>query len=115
MSKETHIIDATNQPIGRLASRVVQILMGKHKPNFDPSKDMGDIVIVKNIKKVKITGKKFKEKKYYSHSGYLGGLKVRSFQERFEKDPIKLFREIVAGMLPKNKLRKKRLKKLIVE
>ncbi len=109
---KTHIIDASGKSLGRLACKVAKLLMGKHKVNFDPSKDMGDFVVVKNVEKMKITGKKMEQKKYYSHSGYLGSLKERSLKELFEKDPRKVLWEAVWGMLPKNKLRKKRMKKL---
>lgn len=109
---KTHIIDATGKSLGRLASQVAILLLGKHKPHFDPSKDMGDFVIVKNVEKMKITGKKMKQKKYYSHSGYLGSLKEIPLERLFQKSPEKVLWEAVYGMLPKNKLRKKRMKKL---
>lgn len=110
-----HIIDATNKSLGRLATEVARLLIGKHKVNYVPYKDLGDRVIVKNIKKVKLLPKKIKQKKYYSYSGYPGGLKIRTLEAMFQKDPAKTFRRIVSNMLPKNKLRKSRLKKLIIE
>lgn len=113
--RETHIIDATGKPLGRLATQVSVLLLGKNKPQFDPSRDVGDFVVVKNIEKVKITGKKLEQKKYYRHSGYLGGLKEMTLKKRLEQDPKKLFRDVVAKMLPKNKLRKKFLRRLKFE
>ena len=115
IERKTHIIDATNQTLGRLASKIAVLLMGKEKTNFQYSVDTGDFVIVKNVSKIKVTGKKMKEKKYYSHSGYLGGLKEKKLIEVFQKDPAKLLRMVVMGMLPKNKLRKKRIKRLKIE
>lgn len=115
MEKEKIIIDATNQPLGRLASKIAILLQGKHKSNFDPSKDEGPFVIVKNVEKMKISGKKMEKKKYYFHSGYLGGLKEIKLAEMFKKDPQKVLKLAVLGMLPKNKLRKRRIKKLKFE
>lgn len=115
MKRETHIIDATNQVLGRLASKIALLLRGKHKPNFDPSKDEGDFVIVKNVDKIKVTGKKMEKKKYFWHSGYPGGLKVRTLKELFAKDPKEVLRIAVLGMLPKNKLRKRMIKRLKFE
>lgn len=115
MERKIHIIDAQDISLGRLATKIAILLQGKHKINFDPSKDMGDFVVVKNIHKAKLTGEKWKNKKYYSHSGYPGGLKVKSAQEIFEKDKMKLLRLIISGMLPKNRLRKRMLKRLKIE
>jgi large subunit ribosomal protein L13 len=115
MERKTHTIDATNKVLGRLASEIAILLQGKHKINFDPSKDMGDFVILKNVEKIKFSGKKFKKKKYYFHSGYLGGLKERSLEEIFKKDPKNLLKMVVSGMLPKNRLRKRMLKRLKFE
>lgn len=115
LKREKHILDATGKSLGRLASEVSILLLGKHKPEFDPSKDTGDYVIVKNLEKVKVTGKKLEKKKYYRHSGYLGGLKETTLKRRLEQDPKKLFKEIVAKMLPKNKLRKRILNRLKFE
>lgn len=115
MEREKVIIDASNQSLGRLASKIAILLQGKDKPNFDPSKDEGKIVIVKNVDKIKITGKKKETKKYYFHSGYLGGLKEIKLKEMLKKDPKKLLQLAVLGMLPKNKLRKKRIQRLKFE
>ena len=112
MKRETHTIDATGKVLGRLASEIAVLLRGKNKPDFLPSRDMGDFVVVKNVAKIKITGKKFDKKIYYHHTGYLGGLKKASFKELFRKDPAKVFKKAVFGMLPKNKLRDKQIKRL---
>jgi len=112
LQRETHIIDAQGKSLGRLASEIAVLLQGKHKPEYAPYKDIGDFVVVKNFDKVRFTGKKLKDKKYYRHSGYLGGLKVQRLEELLEKDPYKVLRNAVMGMLPKNKLRKKMIKRL---
>ncbi len=115
MERKIHIIDAKGKVLGRLASQISILLQGKHKPNFDPSKDMGDIVVVKNVDKMVFTGKKLKKKKYYWHSGYPGALKERTLEQLFQKDPKKVLRLAVLGMLPKNRLRKRRIKRLKFE
>jgi large subunit ribosomal protein L13 len=115
MERKTHIIDATGKVLGRLASQIAILLMGKHKPNYDPSKDMGDVVIVKNVEKIKITGKKLEKEKYYRHSGYLGGLKEIPIKKIFQEKPEFLLKKAVYGMLPKNRLRKKMIKRLKFE
>lgn len=115
MKRERYIIDATGKSLGRIASEIAIILQGKHKPDFNPAKDTGDFVIVKNVEKIKFSGKKLKKKKYYFHSGYLGGLKEFTLEEMFKKDPKKVLKLAVSGMLPKNKLRKRRLKRLKFE
>jgi len=79
MKRQTHIIDATGKVLGRLASQIAILLRGKHKPDFVPHKDMGDFVIVKNVDKIKVTGKKFEQKKYYYHSGFLGNSRRKRF------------------------------------
>lgn len=115
MQRETHKIDATGKALGRMATEIATLLRGKHKPDFAPYKDEGDFVIVKNLEKVKITGKKREKKLYRHHSGYPGGLKETPMGELFEKDPAKVLRKTVMGMLPKNKLRNKQIKRLKVE
>jgi large subunit ribosomal protein L13 len=115
MKRETHTIDAAGKVLGRLASEIAILLMGKHKPNYDPSKDMGDVVIVKNVEKIKITGKKLEKEKYYRHSGYLGGLKEIPIKKIFQEKPEFLLKKAVYGMLPKNRLRKKMIKRLKFE
>ncbi|MCD5396085.1 MAG: 50S ribosomal protein L13 [Candidatus Pacebacteria bacterium] len=110
--RETHIIDAQGKSLGGLASEIAILLQGKHKPDYAPHKDIGDFVIVKNFDKVRFTGQKLKKKKYYRHSGYLGGLKEETLEEVLKKDPFKVLRRAVLGMLPKNKLRSKMIKRL---
>jgi len=115
MNKETHIIDATGKVLGRLASQIAILLMGKHKKDYDPSKDMGDFVIVKNVDKIKLSGKKLEKEIYYRHSGYIGGLKEIPIKKIFAKKPEFLLKKAVYGMLPKNRLRKKMIKRLKFE
>lgn len=115
MKRETHTINASGRILGKLATEIAVLLRGKNKLEFVPHKDMGDFVVVKNIDKIKVTGKKRSNKNYYSHSGYLGNLKKVSFEEVFKKDPSKVLKKAVSGMLPKNKLRKKQIKRLKTE
>ncbi len=115
MNREKHTIDATNQSIGRLATNIVNLLRGKNRPDFEYHKDLGSIVEVENIKKVKFTGKKIDQKKYYSYSGYPGGLKEKKMRELFEKNPGEVLRKAVYNMFPKNKLRKEMIKRLIIK
>jgi len=110
-----HTIDATNKSLGRLATEIARFLIGKHKPNYVPYKDLGDRVVVKNIGKLKIFPNKLKQKKYYHYTGYPGGLKVKTLEELFSKNPAEVLRRAVYNMLPKNKLRKERMKKLIIK
>lgn len=112
MEKNIHTIDATNRVLGRLATEVAVLLRGKHKPDFVPYKNMGDFVVIKNIEKIKITGKKLRQKIYYRHSGYPGGLKKIPMSKLFAENPRKVFIKAVSGMLPKNKLRPQQMKKL---
>jgi len=115
MEKKTHTIDATNRVLGRLASEIAVLLRGKGKPDFVPYKDMGDSVIVKNVNKLKFSGKKIEQKKYYRHSGYLGGLKEIPLKKMFAERPAEMFKKAVYRMLPKNKLRAKQIKRLKIE
>jgi large subunit ribosomal protein L13 len=106
------VVDATNQVLGRLATKIARMLMGKDKPSFTPYLDSGDHVVVINADKVRMTGNKVEQKVYYSHSGYPGGLKeVPAKRLRVNKADW-MIREAVLGMLPKNKLRARRAKKL---
>ena len=114
IQKEWFEVDASGKTLGRLATKIAQVLMGKHKPIFSPHIDVGDFVIVTNIEKVVLTGKKWQDKKYYRHSGYLGGLKSRTAEEIREKFPERIMEYAVKGMLPNNKLRDRRLRKLKV-
>lgn len=98
------VIDATNQTLGRLASKAAAILRGKHKPTFTPSVDCGDGVIVVNAEKIVVTGKKAQQKIYYNHSGYLGGLRERTYREMMERDPTEVLRIAINGMVPHTRL-----------
>ena len=115
MQHKTYTIDADGKVLGRLAGEIALLLRGKHKPEFAPYKDIGDFVIVKNIGKIKLTGKKFKQKVYYRHSGYLGGLKIIPLKKIFDRNPGEVLRKAVFGMLPKNRLRDKMIKRLRIE
>jgi len=112
MEKKTHTIDATDKVLGRLAVEISLLLRGKEKTGFAPYKDIGDTVIVKNVDKMKFTGRKTKQKKYYRHSGYLGSLKEITLEKLFEKNPEEVLKKAVFGMLPKNRLREKMIKRL---
>jgi large subunit ribosomal protein L13 len=105
-------IDATNQPLGRLASKIAVILQGKDAPDYAPNKVADVKVIVENVSKMKFTGKKFYQKVYRYHTGYIGHLKEKKLKEVFEKNPTEVLRKAVLGMLPKNSLRSKRIKNL---
>lgn len=109
-----HVVDAEGQILGRLASRVATTLMGKDKPSYTGFLDTGDFVVVVNASKVKLTGSKWDDKKYYSHSGYPGGLKETTARQLLTKHPDRLVRNAVKGMLPKNKLGRRMLSRLKV-
>lgn len=113
--RETHIIDLENKVLGRAAVEIAKLLRGKQKPDFEHYKDMGDFVVVKNLKKVRLSGRKVTEKKYYRHSGYIGGLKVENFARVFGRYPERVLQLAVLGMMPKNKLSKQQIKRLKVE
>ncbi|MBL0731568.1 MAG: 50S ribosomal protein L13 [Desulfosarcina sp.] len=108
------VVDAEGAILGRLASNVASRLRGKHNPLFTPHVDMGDSIIVINAEKIQLTGRKLKQKQYYRHSGYIGGLKSISAEKLLEKRPEDLIRFAVKGMLPKNRLGSKLFKKLKV-
>ena len=108
------LVDAKGKTLGRLASRIAILLRGKHKPIFTPHVDTGDFVVVVNADKINLTGKKWQEKLYIYHTGYPGGLKSTSAEKVRSKKPERLITMAVQGMLPKNKLGKKMIKKLKV-
>ena len=110
--RKTHQIDATDRPLGRLATEVVIILRGKNKPTFRPNFDHGDFVEVINCDKIKFTGKKLEQKDYIWHSNYPGGLKRRKVADVFKTDPGEVLKRAVLGMLPKNRLRPEMIKRL---
>lgn len=109
-----YVADAEGEVLGRLATRVATVLRGKHKPEFAPHIDCGDFVIVVNADKVRLTGNKERDAMAYHHSGYSGGLKAIPFADLLERDPEQLITRSVRGMLPKNKLARKQIKKLKV-
>ncbi len=114
IQREWFVVDAKDQTLGRLATQIAQLLRGKHKPIFAPHVDVGDFVIVINADKIRVTGKKLDNKMYYRHSGYPGGLKVRTLREQLDRRPERVIRLAVRGMLPKNRLGRKMIKKLKV-
>ena len=104
VEKKWVVIDAADQPLGRVASKAAYIIRGKHKPIFTPHVDTGDNVIIINAARVKLTGQKWDQKIYYHHSGYPGGIKSTTAKEMREKRPANLLKKAVNGMLPKNRL-----------
>jgi large subunit ribosomal protein L13 len=108
------LIDADGKILGRLATEISILLQGKRNPEFVKFMDSGDFVVVINAEKVKVTGKKLEQKKYYSHSGYPGGIRERTLKELLEKNPEDVLRKAVRGMIPKNKLGRAMYKKLKV-
>lgn len=112
--RDWYVVDANDQVLGRLATQIAMRLRGKHKPIFTPHLDTGDFVIVVNADKVKLTGRKTDQKTYWRHSGYPGGIKGVSARRMLETKPEELIRQAVRGMLPKNRLGRKLLKKLKV-
>ena len=114
VNRNWHLIDANGQVLGRVASRIAQILSGKNKPEFSPHQVISDKVVVINASKIKVTGKKATDKIYYTHSNFPGGLKSQSFEKRMEKNPSKVLVDAVKGMLPINRLRDQRIVNLYV-
>tara|TARA_B100000405_G_scaffold166896_1_gene116771 strand:+ start:247 stop:678 length:432 start_codon:yes stop_codon:yes gene_type:complete len=108
------VVDATDKILGRVATKIADRIRGKDKPTFTPHTDGGDYVIIINAEKIKVTGKKYTNKKYYKHSLYPGGLKTKTFKELVDSNPERIIEEAVKGMLPKNKLGKSMIKKLKV-
>ncbi len=108
------LVDAEGQVLGRLATEVATLLRGKNKPEFTPFLDTGDFVVVINAEKIKVTGRKLDDKLYYSHSGFPGGLKARTLRELLARKPEEVIRHAVWGMIPKNRLGRKLIKKLKV-
>jgi large subunit ribosomal protein L13 len=105
-----HVVDASGVPLGRLASAVAQLIRGKHKPTFTPHMDGGDFVIVVNAAKVRLTGKKLEQKKYFGHSGYMGHESFTPVRDLLAKKPELVVEKAVFGMLPKNSLSRQRLR-----
>jgi large subunit ribosomal protein L13 len=113
-NRKWYIVDAKDKVLGRLASEVAKVIRGKNKPTFTPNFDTGDFVIVINASQIKVTGKREFLKTYSHHSGYPGGLKTKSFEEIMAKNPEFIIENAVKGMLPKNRLGNKLIKKLKV-
>jgi large subunit ribosomal protein L13 len=110
-----HLVDAEGIVLGRLATEVATLLRGKHKPTWAPHVDMGDHVVVVNAEKIRITGgSKFTAKRYFRHSGYPGGLRSLTYEQMLEKHPERIVHAAIKGMLPKNRLGRRMLKKLHV-
>jgi large subunit ribosomal protein L13 len=114
IERQWFVVNATGQTLGRLATRIAAILRGKHKPIFIPNLDVGDYVIVVNAEKIRVTGKKLDDKPYYRHSGYPSGLKSISLRNQLARHPERVIQLAVRGMLPKNRLGRKMIKKLKV-
>lgn len=114
IEREWFVVDAEGQTLGRLASRIAPILKGKHKPTYMPHLDAGDFVVIVNAEKVRVTGQKLDQKFYHRHSGYPGGLTSISLRDQLAKHPERVLQLAIKGMLPKNKLGRRMLKKLKV-
>jgi large subunit ribosomal protein L13 len=114
VDRKWYIVDAEGQTLGRLATKLATILRGKHKPTFSPAVDCGDYVVVINAEKIRVTGRRLDQKKYYRHSGYPGGLSEITLRDQLVKHPERPVQFAVKGMLPKNRLGRKMIKKLKV-
>ena len=114
IEREWHVIDASGKVLGRLATEAARLLMGKHKPIFTPNLDTGDFVVIINAAQVRVTGNKTKQKTYYSHSGYPGGLKSITLGKMMQTNPTRVIKHAVKGMLPHTRLGAKMIKKLRV-
>ena len=114
VTRKWYVVDAENQNLGRFATRIATILLGKDKPEFTPGVDIGDFVIVLNAEKIAVTGKKLDDKIYYRHSGYPGGIKQITLRNQLEKHPDRVITSAVWGMIPHNRYGRKVMKKLKV-
>ena len=114
VARNWYVVDAEGQTLGRLATKVANVLRGKHKPTFTPHVDCGDYVIIVNASKVNLTGNKLDDKVYYNHSGYTGGLRERTAREMRDNYPVEMVERAVKGMLPKGRLGRTTYKKLFV-
>lgn len=112
ITQEWILVDANDQNLGRLASSVARLILGKHKPNFTPGVETGDYVVVINAERVRVTGNKLEDKVYYSHSGYPGGIKAITLRQQLAKHPDRVLRRAVWGMLPHSKTGRRLIKKL---
>ena len=114
IEQKWYLLDCSGKRLGRLSVQVANILRGKNKPEYTPNSDVGDFVVLVNAKNIDVTGNKSENKIYFRHTGYPGGIKQISFKDQLEKDPEKIIRDAVKGMLPKNKLNRQIIKKLKV-
>ncbi len=114
IERNWYIVDASDKVLGRLASRIATYLRGKHKPQFTPNVDTGDFIVVVNAEKIRLTGNKLEQKVYYHHTGYPGGIKAETAKSRIKRKPEQMIIDAVWGMLPKNRLGRKMIKKLKV-
>jgi large subunit ribosomal protein L13 len=114
IKRETHEFDANGQILGRLATQAAVLLMGKHKPTYSTHLDSGDFVVINNASKIEVTGKKATQKLYRRHSGYPSGFKEERYEEAMVKHPTRILELAIAGMLPDNKLKAKRMKRLTI-
>lgn len=114
VKRDWYVVDASNQVLGRLATEVARRLRGKHKAEYTPHIDTGDYIVVTNAAQIKVTGRKFKNKMYYRHSGFPGGIKQTSFEKMMQKNPIAVIEIAIKGMLPKNSLGRDMYRKLKV-
>ena len=114
VERRWYVVDAEGQTLGRLATRIADVLRGKQKPTYTPHVDTGDFVVVVNAEKIGVTGEKLDQKRYYRHSGYPGGIRSRTLREQLERRPTEVIRTAVKGMLPRNKLARRQITKLKV-
>ena len=114
VQKEWYIVDADGQTVGRLAVQIANVLRGKHKPTYTPHIDSGDNVIIINAEKVVVSGKKYEDKLYRHHTGFIGGMKTFTFRQMMERKPERIMEIAVRGMLPHNRLGRQQIKKLHV-
>ena len=111
IEQKWYLMDCSGKRLGRLSVQVANILRGKNKPEYTPNSDVGDFVVLVNAKNIDVTGNKSENKIYFRHTGYPGGIKKISFKDQLEKDPEKIIRDAVKGMLPKNQLNRQIIKK----
>lgn len=114
IERDWYVVDAEGETLGRLASKIAPILKGKHKPSYTPHLDCGDFVVIVNAEKVRVTGRKLDQKFYHRHSGYPGGLTSISLKDQLDKHPERVLEAAIRGMLPKNRLGRRMIKKLKV-
>ena len=112
VERRWYVVDADGQTLGRLATRIADTLRGKGKAQYTPHVDTGDFVVVVNAEKVRVTGNKLDQKRYYRHSGYPGGLRSRTLREQLKRRPTEVIRKAVKGMLPRNRLARQQINKL---